>query len=97
MAVDFGDHRVMACNLADLRRWLREVTADPALELVDGVAEILLGDDMMRVRARTLPPRRIALVSIQQLEVRFEYPDSLAGLARAWIRRFDRHTQRGGG
>jgi uncharacterized protein (DUF1919 family) len=36
-------------------------------------------------------------VSFAQLEVGFEYPASQAEAARDWIRRFDRHTQRGGG
>lgn len=46
---------------------------------------------------RVLEPRRIALLRIEQLELVFDYPREQAQAARAWIARFDRHTQRGGG
>lgn len=105
---DFGDHRVMACTVADIERWLGEyagqasvrrlVSADAAF-IVDASA-LSLNDATifpLTLATRALPPRVIALLRMPQLEVRFDYAPEHAARARAWIAGFDRHTQRGGG
>ena len=94
---DFGDHRIMACTRADLQRWLREFTGDPSLQVGDHALELALEGFNLTLNTRELPPRRIALLRIEQLEVQFDYATESAARARDWIARFDRHTQRGGG
>ena len=105
---DFGDRRTMACTPADLKRWLGELCGcDPGMTAFErasgaqpgsvGAATIEAEGVNVTLRWRVLEPRRIALLSIAQLELEFSYPSAEAKGARAWIERFDRHTQRGGG
>ena len=105
---DFGDRRTMACTPADLKRWLGELCGcDPGMPASErasgaqpgsvGAATIEAEGVNVTLRWRVLEPRRIALLSIAQLELEFSYPPAEAEGARAWIERFDRHTQRGGG
>ena len=95
--VDFGDLRVMACSPADLERWLREFTGDAHLKVGGQYCRLDAGGFMIDLSWQVLAPRRIALLRIEQLELRFVYPGEHAAAARRWISRFDRHTQRGGG
>lgn len=93
----FGDTRDMACSRADLERWLREFTGHATFE-TRGDALVLPADGFdLSVRLEALPPRRLGLVSFHLLRVSFEYPPQHQAAARDWIRRFDFHTQRGGG
>jgi hypothetical protein len=105
---DFGDRRTMACTPADLKRWLGELCGcDPSMTAADrasaaqpgavGAATIEAEGVTLTLRWRVLEPRQIALLRIAQLELELDYPPAEATAARAWIERFDRHTQRGGG
>ena len=99
---DFGDRRVMACSPADLKRWLGELCAIPSMMVLTAPAEVgsvsIDAEGLaLSIRWRVLEPRRIALLRMEQLEVEFSYVADQASAARAWIARFDRHTQRGGG
>lgn len=105
---DFGDRRTMACTPADLKRWLGELCGcDPGMTASErasgaqpgsvGAATIEAEGVTLTLRWRVLAPRQIALLRIAQLELEFSYPSAEAKGARAWIERFDRHTQRGGG
>ena len=62
-----------------------------------GAVSVDAGGFPLTIRWRVLDPRRIALLKIEQLELEFAYPPHAMELARDWIARFDRHTQRGGG
>jgi hypothetical protein len=97
----FGDRRIMACTPADMERWLREFTGDDTVRFArgpdGGELTIDAGGWPLTVGVVELPPRVVALLRMQQLDVRFSYPDDKAGAARDWIARFDQHTQRGGG
>lgn len=62
-----------------------------------GAVSLDAGGFPLTIRWRVLDPRRIALLKIEQLELEFSYPPQAGELARDWITRFDRHTQRGGG
>ncbi len=64
---------------------------------VVGAATVEADAVTLTLRWRVLEPRQIALLRIQQLELEFGYSPASAAAARAWIERFDRHTQRGGG
>lgn len=99
---DFGDHRVMACTVADIERWLGEFAGPMSVRRLPGVVAdacfvIDAGGWSIRLSARKLAPRVIALLRMPQLDVVFDYAPEEAGRARAWIAGFDRHTQRGGG
>lgn len=93
----FGDTRDMACSRVDLERWLREFTGRDRFE-TRGEALVLPADGFdLLVTLVVLPPRRLGLVSFHLSRVSFEYPPEHQTAARDWIRRFDFHTQRGGG
>lgn len=91
----------MACTPADMERWLREFTGVDSVRFTSEPGGRTLTIDAggwpLTVGVVELPPRVVALLRMQQLDVRFSYPDDKAGAARDWIARFDQHTQRGGG
>ena len=81
---DFGDHRIMACTPADLKRWLGELCGcDPAMVApgalpaarpgVVGAATVEADGVTLTLRWRVLEPRQIALLRIQQLELECDY------------------------
>ncbi|HYF58554.1 MAG TPA: hypothetical protein VEA81_06320 [Burkholderiaceae bacterium] len=92
-----GFERVMACTRADLGRWLAELTGADSGIAAAGRTELRFDWGVLGVETEPLPPRRIALLAVQQLRVRFVPPPGGEAHARAWIERFDHHTQRGGG
>lgn len=92
-----GFDRVMACSRADLGRWLRELTGSDHDMAVAGRAMLAFEWGVLALETEPMPPRRIALLKVQQLRVRFLPPAGRDAEARAWIEHFDRHTQRGGG
>ena len=95
--LDFGDRRIMGCSRTDLERWVRELTGLQDRSFLADRLDLSDAGIPVCLVVRELAPRRIGLVSFAQLEVWFDYPPDQADAARDWIRRFDRHTQRGGG
>jgi hypothetical protein len=93
----FGFERVMACSRADLARWLAELTGTDHGIAAAGRATLRLEWGELGIETEVLEPRRVALLKVQQLRVRFVAAPGVEGPARDWITRFDRHTQRGGG
>jgi hypothetical protein len=51
----------------------------------------------LTLRWTVLPERRIALVRLPRLRVDFRFEGVPLAARQAWLRRFDLHTQRGGG
>jgi len=51
----------------------------------------------MHLSWTVLPPRRIALLSMPRLAVRYRFDGTDAGARREFMRYFDLYTQRGGG
>lgn len=92
----FGEHRVMACSRQELLRWLRELAPERVVVKPDGF-ELDADGLPLKVEVAELEPRRYGLVKIEALDVHFRYPENAREAAYAWIKRFDRHTQRGGG
>lgn len=92
-----GFDRTMACTRADLARWLVELTGSDHGLARSPSATLHFDWGDLRIDTEAMPPRRIALLSVRQLRVKFVTDPGLAEPARAWIEQFDRHTQRGGG
>jgi len=72
---------------------------DHALELGlgEGVARVRIGAGTLTLRWSALPPRRIALMQMPRLAVRYRF-DGVPQPARvAFMRYFDLFMQRGGG
>lgn len=91
-----GFDRVMFCTVDDLARWLTELTGDDH-GIVRGTASLSFDWGTLVVETEPLPPRRIALLRMRQLRVRFVPSPGAEARAQAWIEGFDHHTQRGGG
>jgi hypothetical protein len=56
-----------------------------------------VGGGEVRIEWSPLPPRRIALITLPRLKVSFNATGVDAAAWQAFMRRFDLHTQRGGG
>ena len=92
----FGEHRIMACSRDEMERWLRELAPNNLVVRRDGF-ELDADGVRLTVEIEELEPRRLGLIKIKSLDVRFRYPENARAAAYAWIERFDRHTLRGGG
>lgn len=91
--------RVMACTPAELLSWLPAALPSASLT-TEGERQVCTAsfdDGDLRIEWQVLEPRRIALLRLPQLRVRFCYA-ALSNERRIEIQRnFDRATQRGGG
>lgn len=93
--------RDYGCTEAEWRSWLPRAThghdwaydgAEPAC-----AAQVQVDGGTLRLAWRVLEPRRIALIVLPRLEVRFEYHGVPEAARQAFQRRFDASLQRGGG
>lgn len=90
--------RDCACTEAEWLRWLPEAVHGHALAQPQaGHAVVTLGTGTLTLRWQPLPPRRIALLVLPRLGVRFAFDGVPAPQRAAFLRRFDLATQRGGG
>jgi len=94
---DFGDRRVMGCSRDDLERWVAELLGPAAGRFVDDRLDLASVGIPVAIVVRDAPERSLGLIRFRELEVGFEYAPQDRAVAREWIARFDRHTQRGGG
>ena len=89
--------REMACTRAEFMRWLPGATGGAPVRLEGDELALPVGAGEVRIRLREEPPRRIALLALPVLAVRFRFR-GLDGPAReAFLARFDAWTRRGGG
>ncbi len=87
----------MGCTREDLLRWLPGATGHaPASVEGDAIVLAVAGGEV-RIIARPLPPRRIALVSLPVLAVSFRFRGLDPAARAAFLERFDLYTRRGGG
>lgn len=63
----------------------------------DDAARIAFDGGSLRLRWRALPPRRIALMTMPRLAVRFEFDGVGDAERERFMRYFDLYMQRGGG
>jgi len=94
---DFGDRRVMGCSRDDLERWVAELLGPGAGRFTGDRLDLAGVGIPIAIVVREAPQRSLGLIRFRELEVRFDYAPQDRAVAREWIARFDRHTQRGGG
>jgi len=88
----------MGCTAAELREQLPGATRGVPLVWRDDGADMTLEGGTLRLRWQTLEARRIGLVTLPRLALRFEFDERIGAEQRAhFMRYFDLHTQRGGG
>jgi hypothetical protein len=90
--------REHGCTEAEWLGWLPGAVGDHALSLSEpGRARVTIGLGTLTLHWIVLPPRRIALITLARLAVRYRF-DAVDENARAlFMRHFDLFTQRGGG
>ena len=89
--------REMGCTEAELRGWLPGASRGQAIAWRDGGADIALGAGTVSIDWRRGEPRRIALIVLPRLHVRFQACGIDAAAWQRFMRYFDLYTQRGGG
>lgn len=90
--------RDMGCTEAELRLWLSQLGAPAVIEGSKRLSWPLpRSGTLVHIEWQTLPPRRIALLALPRMEVRFDAGDAEPQAWQEFMQRFDLHTQRGGG
>jgi hypothetical protein len=89
--------REMGCTEAELRGWLPAASGGRALAWREGGADIALGAGRVSIDWQTLSARRIALITLPRLQVRFAAQGVDDAAWQAFMRWFDLYTLRGGG
>jgi len=87
----------MGCTEAELAQWLAPAVGDRPLAVTPGHAEVFLGAGRFSLDWTVLPPRRIALITMPRLAVRFAFDGVGEAERQAFMKRFDIYMQRGGG
>jgi hypothetical protein len=89
--------REMGCTADELRSWLPGASGDRVIAWRDDVADIALEGGTVTIQWRALEPRRIALITLPRLHVRFAAQGVDSAAWQRFMRHFDLYTQRGGG
>ena len=89
--------REMGCSAEELCRWLPGGARGRAIAWRAGGADIALESGSVSIEWRTLPARRLGLITLPRLQVRFEARGVDDDAWQRFMRHFDLHTQRGGG
>jgi len=89
--------REMGCTREEFMRWLPGATRHaPARIEGDGVS-LSVGGGRVEISMCVRPPRRIAVLSLPVLAVRFHFVGLDAPAREAFLAHFDAYTRRGGG
>ena len=89
--------REMGCTEAEFVQWLVPAVGDRPLTVGERHAEAPIESGRLALDWTVLPPRRIALISMPRLEVRFDFAGVSEAGRQAFMKRFDVYMQRGGG
>jgi hypothetical protein len=93
----FAFEREMGCTEAELRGWLPGASGERRIDWREHGADIALDGGTVCVDWQVCEPRRIALMVLPRLHVRFEARGIDETAWQRFMRHFDLYTQRGGG
>ena len=93
----FEFEREKGCTEQELRRWLPGASKQGVTRWRERGADIALDHGTVTLDWCTLEPRRIALITLPRLQVRFAARGVKAAAWQCFMRFFDLYTQRGGG
>jgi len=95
---DEAFEREHGCTDTEWRGWLPGAVGPHALT-VQGTpaARVHIGDGHLDLAWSTLPPRRIALISMPRMTVHYRFVGVPAAARQTFMRYFDLYMQRGGG
>ncbi len=89
--------REMGCTAGELVGWLPGAGGGRPVAVGAQRAEVAIGTGRLELTWQVLPPRRIALIVLPRLQVRFAFTDVGDDDRQRFMRHFDLYTQRGGG
>jgi hypothetical protein len=89
--------REMGCTAEELRAWLPGASGGRTIRWQADGAEVTIEGGRATLSWRALPPRRIALITLPRLHVRFAAESIGEAAWQRFMRHFDLYTQRGGG
>jgi hypothetical protein len=89
--------REMGCTADELRGWLPGACGERPIAWREQGAEIALDGGTVSLDWLALDPRRIALITLPRLRVRFAAQGVDEAAWQRFMRYFDLYTQRGGG
>jgi hypothetical protein len=90
--------REHSCTDAEWRSWLPGAVGAHELALDGpGHAQVHNGSGKLMLHWIALPPRRIALLNLPRMAVRYRFEGVEESARTAFMRHFDMFTQRGGG
>jgi hypothetical protein len=89
--------REMGCTEAELLGWFPGAARECEVAIAPGSAQVSIGEGVLRLHWRTLPPRRIALLQMPRLALEFVFDGVADDVRQQFMRYFDLYTQRGGG
>ena len=93
----FAFEREMGCTEAELRGWLPRASGERPIQWREGGAAVALDAGSVAITWRVGEPRRIALITLPRLHVRFDACGVDEAAWQRFMRHFDLATQRGGG
>jgi hypothetical protein len=89
--------REYGCSEAEWLHWLPDALGSPEADISRGTACVSIDGGRLELAWSALPPRRIALVQLPRLAVRFRFDGVTDERRFVFMRRFDLYLQRGGG
>ncbi len=89
--------REMGCTANELRAWVPGACGGRSIEWREQGADIALDGGTVSLDWQALEPRRIALLTLPRLRVRFAAQGVDEVAWQRFMRHFDLYTQRGGG
>jgi hypothetical protein len=93
----FEFEREMGCSAEELCSWLPGASGNRPIEWQATSAHVALDGGSVAIVWQTLVPRRIALITLPRLRVRFAAHGVDEAAWQRFMRHFDLYTQRGGG
>ena len=89
--------REMGCTEAELKAWLPAACGERRLAWREHGADMALDGGRVSISWQVREPRRLALIVLPRLQVRFEASGIDPVAWQVFMRYFDLSTQRGGG
>lgn len=89
--------REHGCTEREWLGWLPAAVHGHTLTLARAGAVVSVGEGRLMLAWQVLEPRRIALITLPRLAVRYAFDDVDDATRQRFMKRFDLHIQRGGG
>jgi len=89
--------REMGCTREEFLRWLPGATRHAPARIEGDEVSLSVGGGRVQISLSERAPRRIALLSLPVLAVRFRFVGLEEAARQAFLAHFDAYTRRGGG